>query len=212
MPGGRNHDGDGQAQRAGLLPVHVNPVLGHIFHAVGPDIHQPTVLRHHAQELVARVHEGGVTKAATVHQLKIDPQGITQFDDSGGREREDHGLAHARKPRHGPAGDGFGPQIRPVAELPVLQLGEHHAVVLRSAGKAHTGNRQTGFHRLLFVLLKIAFDFIGDFQRLLLSGARRHENLGEEDALVLVGQIAGGQPQKQEANRTQKQNVDREVA
>ena len=55
-------------------------------------------------------------------------------------------------------------------------------------------------------------DFICDRLCLLQGGARRHEDLGEKDPLILIGKIGGGQPQKQKANHSDEQNVDNQVA
>ena len=66
---------DGNPQGAGLFPIHIDPVFGHIFHAVGPDPDQSRILRGHAEELVAGRHQFFVAQAATVLQLKIKPRG-----------------------------------------------------------------------------------------------------------------------------------------
>ena len=83
---------DGNPQGAGLVPIHVDVVFGHIFHAVGPDSDQSWVLRRHAEKLVAGRHEFFVTQAATVLQLKIKPGGNAQFDHRRRREGEHHGA------------------------------------------------------------------------------------------------------------------------
>ena len=79
---------------------------------------------------------------------------------AGGGKANTMALRMLRKSRHGPSGNGLDLQIRPVAELPVLQLDEDHAVVLPPAGKADAGNGHAGFHRLFFVLQEIALDLL----------------------------------------------------
>ena len=100
------------------------------------------------------LHQGLLSETAPVQQLEVEPLGHAQLDDGRRREGKDHGVADTRKGHHGPSRNGLGLQVRPVAELPVLQLDEHHAVVLCPSGKADAGNGHAGFHRLFFVLLK----------------------------------------------------------
>ena len=100
---------DGNAQRAGLVPVDVEPVLGHILHAVGPDLRQPRILRGHAQQLVAGGHQGLVAQTAAVLQLEVESLGSAQLDDGRGREGEDHRVAVLRELAHGPPGHGRRP-------------------------------------------------------------------------------------------------------
>ena len=71
--------GDGDAQGAGLFPVHVDPVFGHVFHAVGPDFRQALVLCRHAEELVAGRHQLLVAEPAPVQQLEVEPGGVAQL-------------------------------------------------------------------------------------------------------------------------------------
>ena len=83
---------DGNSQGPGLVPIHVNPVFGHIFHPVGPDPDQSRILRGHAQELIASRHQFFVAQAPTILQLKIKPGSIAQFKNRRGRKGEHHGL------------------------------------------------------------------------------------------------------------------------
>ena len=82
----------GTPQGAGLVPVHVDPVFGHIFHAVGPDPDQSRILGRHAEELVAGRHQCLVARGRPVQQLKIEPGGIAQFDDGRRRKGKHHGA------------------------------------------------------------------------------------------------------------------------
>ena len=50
--------GDGDPQGAGLFPIHVDPVFGHIFHAVGPNAVNLGSLAAMPEELVLGRHQG----------------------------------------------------------------------------------------------------------------------------------------------------------
>ncbi len=80
--------GDRNPQRAGLFPVHVDPVFGHVFQAVGPNGDQSRVLCRHPEELVASRHQGLVAQTAPVQQLKVKSLGRAQLDHGRGRERQ----------------------------------------------------------------------------------------------------------------------------
>ena len=79
---------------AGLFPVHVDPVFGHVFHAVWTNLDQPWVLHGHTQELVAGRHKGLVAQAPKVQELKVKPRCVCQFDDRGRWKGENHGLPY----------------------------------------------------------------------------------------------------------------------
>ncbi len=76
--GGRKgvvNGGNGDPEGAGLFPIHIDPVFGDIFHAVGPDRGQSRVLGDHAEELIASSHQRFVADTAPVLQLKVKPLG-----------------------------------------------------------------------------------------------------------------------------------------
>jgi hypothetical protein len=85
---------DGNPQSAGLVPVNIDVVFGHIVHAVGPDPDQAGVLGRHAEKLVARLHEFVVTQPSPVHELQVEAGAHPQFDDRRRRKSEDHGFLY----------------------------------------------------------------------------------------------------------------------
>ncbi len=130
-------------------------------------------------------------EAAPIDQLKIKPVGTAQFNNRRGRKGDNYGVTPFGELIRNPADNGLDPQTLTVAEIPILQLGKYHAVVLRPAGKALTGNRHTGVHRLFFVLLKITLDIIGNRLGLLKGGTRGQNHLAHQDSLVFIREITG---------------------
>jgi hypothetical protein len=85
---------NGNPQGAGLVPVNIDVVFGHIVHAVGPDPDQTGVLSRHAEKLVARLHEFVVTQPPPVHELQVEAGSYSQFDDRRRRKSENHGFLY----------------------------------------------------------------------------------------------------------------------
>src|SRR5512136_783735 len=196
--------GNGNPEGTGLFPIHVDPVFRHIFKAIGPDFGQASIFESHAEKLVAGCHELFMTESPPVQQLEVKPGRYPQLDDGGRGEGEDQAIAELRKSLCGPLCNGPYIQILSisskypvlkddeqiwVAETPVLELDKCHAIGLRPSGKAKAGNGHARFHRLFFVLLKMALYLLHDFLRLLQGGACRQYNLGEKNSLVLIGDV-----------------------
>jgi len=121
--GGADRAVDGSerhAEGAGLVPIHVDAVLGRVLLAVGADLGEDGALGGHAEELIAGFHELGVAEAAAVEQLEIEALAGAELHDGGWRDGEDHGVADLREAHHRALGDGCDLEVGGGAELPVL--------------------------------------------------------------------------------------------
>ncbi len=153
-----------------------------------------------------------MAQAAPVQQLKIKSLGHAQLDDRRRRKGKHHGVADLGKFPHGPSGHGADLQVRPVAQLPVLELDECQSRVLSPAGKVDAGNRHAGFHRVFLVLQKIVFDLLHDLLGLLQGRVRRQHGLHQQDSLIFIREIGGGHSLKQESHRRHDQQKYNQVA
>ena len=75
-------------------------------------------------------HQLFVTESAPIQQLEVKPGGVAQLDHGRRREGKHQGIADLRKGPRGPFRDGLHPQVRSIAEFPVLELDKYHAVGL----------------------------------------------------------------------------------
>ena len=110
--------GDGQAQGAGLVPIHVDAILGHVFQAVGPDLGQDRVLGRHAEELVAGRHQAGVAQAAAVQQLEIEALGLPSSMTAGGAKAKTMALRIWENAPMALPATAVDLQLGPVCEAP----------------------------------------------------------------------------------------------
>ena len=141
MPGGH-------PKGAGLPPIDVDLVLGHVLHAQRPHSRQPGVLHRHAEELIAGRHELGVPEPAAILKHEIESGRRGQLRNRGRRKHVDPRFPDRHEPRRGARRDRFHLEIRALALLPVPQLDEDHGLVLAATAKAHTGDRHGGGHGL----------------------------------------------------------------
>jgi hypothetical protein len=123
------------------------------------------------------------------------PWALAQFTTAGG------GKANTLAPRigqtgHGPPRGRLGPQVRAVALSQSFSLTKTMPLFCARPEKAHAGNGHARFHRLLFVLQEMPLDVGCNRLGLLQGRAGRHEDLGQQDPLVLVRQVAVGMRRK----------------
>src|SRR5690606_41692738 len=71
--------------------------LRRVFLAVRAHLRQLGALRRHAQQLVARLHQGLVAVAAAVLQVQVEAAGGTQLGHRRRRQGEDEGVLEDRK-------------------------------------------------------------------------------------------------------------------
>ncbi len=153
-----------------------------------------------------------MAQAAAVLQLEVEARGVAEFQDGGGRHGEDHGVPARGEGAHGPADDGVRLQLGAVPEVPVPELDEGHAVVLAAAGHAEPAHGQAGGDRFLLIVLEEVLDLGQDLLGLFQGGSGGQLHEGEDDALVLLGQEGGGQPQEQDPHADDDHAVDDGVA
>lgn len=65
------------------------------------------MLFHHAQQLIARLGQSGMTESALVDQFKVEAGGGTQLNNGWHVERENHGVFDLAKGYGGPLDDGL---------------------------------------------------------------------------------------------------------
>ena len=128
-----------------------------------------------------------MAESSPVQEHEVETLGHAQFRDGRRREGEDSCIADARKSSHGPLGNGLHLKVIPVAEVPVLQPDEGHAVALRLSGERDAIERHHGFHRLFFVFVEMANDLIRHLSGLFQGGSCRQDGLGQERSLVFIG-------------------------
>jgi len=185
------------AERAGLFPVHIDAIFGNIRHAIGADFHDSRILGDQPEKLVLGVHQGLMPQRAPVQKLKVKTDRRSQLNNGGRLEGEDHGVADGGKGAHGSFDDCRGFQIGTVAQMPVLETDENHAVILRASGETVPGNGHNHFHRFFFIFLKVFFNLFGDLICLFQRRTRWHDHLGQQGSLIFIRQIGGGHAQKQ---------------
>ena len=114
------HLGQRDAQRHGLLLVHVHVELGRVLQSRGPDLGEARVLAGQVEELVAGREQRVVAEASPVLELQLEAGGVAQLGDRRRREDEDvrlldpgEGLLGAG--RHACRREGALPGARPRA-------------------------------------------------------------------------------------------------
>ncbi len=150
--------------------------------------------------------------AAPVDQLKVEAGRLAQLDDRRRRKGEAHGVAALHELPCRPLRDRLHPKVRPIPQVPILQLHEYDAVRLGPSGKADAGDSQDRFDRVLLLLVEIAAEPLHRGLGLLERGARGQHDLGDEDALVLIRHVGGGQVKEDHRRGRDDQDVDGEVA
>ena len=146
---------DGHPQGAGLFPIHIDPVLGHILQAGRPHPGQPRVLGRHPQQLVAGRHQFLVSQPGPVLQFKVETARPAKLQDGRRREGKHSGVPDLRKPGHGPPRQGVYFQIRPRPQVPILEHDESQPGILSGPGKAPAGHREDTLDGFLFIIQEI---------------------------------------------------------
>ncbi|OQA36755.1 MAG: hypothetical protein BWY56_01302 [Acidobacteria bacterium ADurb.Bin340] len=200
---------DRNAEGARLLPIDIDLVLGHVGHAVRTDPGQAVILVGHAQQLVLDLRQLLVAEVAPVLKHEIEARGVAQFRHRRRREGEDHGALDACEVPHGLACNILGAQARLLAQIPVLQLHEHHGLVLAAACEAHARAAHDGLHGLLLVLPEVPLHLLDDGLGLFQGAAHGQLDHGHEAALVLIRQVARGHAEIQQAHGRQEGQEDR---
>ncbi len=120
---------------------------------------------------------------------KSNPVAVPSSITDGGGKANTRALRILAKTLVARSAMAFTLQIRPIAEVPILELDEDQAIGLGSPGEADPGNRHAGFHGLLFMLLEMARD-VGCHRLGLFQGrAGRQHDHGEQDPLILIRHI-----------------------
>ena len=176
--------------------------------AVRPDCHQLGILCRHREKLVLRGHKALMTKIAVVLQLEIEPARLTQARYGRGNQRKNLGVANFGERRHRPLHDGGRAVLRARTLAPILQENKGEADILAGADEAEAADaehmRHVGFlihQKMMLYLLRN-----GDSARLL--RAHRKGELREDVALVLLGQKARRQHEKQHAENDDDDHVN----
>ena len=127
----------GTPEGARLCPVHVDPVLGHVFHAVGPDLGQARVFGTPCREAGCGPPSACRGRAPPrSSNSKSNPVALPSSTTAGGGKAKTRALRMREKAFMARSATAFALRSEPVAELPVFELDEYHAVVLRPFRKS----------------------------------------------------------------------------
>ncbi len=169
------------------------------------------MLFHHAQQLIARLGQSGMTESALVDQFKVEAGGGTQLNNGWHVERENHGVFDLAKGYGGPLDDGLHAVFIAAARFPGLQADKRHTGVLSLAAEAEAVNGKDAFNVGLLVMQVVIGHRIQDLLRALLGSTGRQLDHGQEDALVFVGQKGRGQAHEQHGHPHDDQQVDHQI-
>ena len=200
--------GQAQAERARLLTVDVDAQLRLVFLPVGTHGHQILVLGGHAEKLVTGLQKRLMPEAGLVLQLEVETGRVAEFHNGGRRECEHLRIADFRERRHGALGHGVHLEGRVLTLAPVLEAHEGHSHVLAVAREAEPENAHQTVDGFLFLFEEVAFDPLQHLGGLFLRRAGGQLDLGEQHALVLIGQEARGQGLEHEDQAADKHQVD----
>ena len=204
--------GHRHAQGRGLVVVHVQAELRRIFLAVRAHLRQQRALRGQAQQLVARCHQRLVALVLVVLEVQVEAARGAQLGHRRRRQREHHGVLDLAEGAHGAAHHRGDAGLVAGSFVPVLELHEHHAVVLAAAGEAETLHGEGGLDDVGLVIQVVLLDLFHHLLRALLGGTHRRLHDGEGHALVFVGQEGGRHPVEHEQHRQRQQRIEGQEA
>ena len=165
-----------------------------------------------AEQLVARLHQLGVTGAGDVLQIEFEAGAVAEALDRGRGEREDHAVLDAAEGTHGAARDSLGAGLLADALLEGLEPDEGDADILARPAEAEARDREHTLDEVLFLLLIMLPDLVQHPERAILRRAHGQLHDGEEHPLVLVGQEGARQPREEIDHAAADQQEDQHEA
>ena len=181
-----------EAEGAGALVVDQQLVLRFVTQAVGAHAVEYRVLVGQLQELVACLVHHLVTDAGLVLQEEVETGGVTHLHHRRRGKGEHHRITEAEEVH-----------LRPLRQCPYaifltrtfapgLEHDEGHTGALTAAGEVEAGDGEHRLNRAGFLFQQVLAHLVDHHLGALGTGAGRRLHLGEEHALVFLGEEGGG--------------------